>query len=382
MVKYFCMRTGIATFGLDYGRCPPWLFERMKRLARLLTEAILIEFGREEFLKRLSDPFFFQSFGTVLAFDWDASGLTTTTTGALKEALRGTEKTLGIFIAGGKGKTSLKTPEEIKNFSQHFSFNPTPLVYASKMSAKVDNSAVQDGFTLYHHSFIFTLRPPAGGSRQASLWTVIQQGMDTKQGRARRYHWLSDNVYDFVEEPHSGIKDTRITNFKYQMSNKTLNLVAKESKTTRNISAELVSETFPALLRDLKVLDYINFAFDRQRLEKTLNFAHEVKPSNFESLLGIRGVGAKTVRALSLISEIIYGAKPSYRDPARYSYAHGGKDGIPYSVDRQTYDRSIEILNRAIKKARMEISERKLAFKRLSPRRHKDPVHRWGMDQP
>lgn len=355
------MRTGIATFGLDYGRCPPWLFERMKRLGRLITEAIVLEFGNQEFVRRLSDPFFFQSFGTVLAFDWDASGLTTTTTGALKEALRGTERTLGIFVAGGKGKTSLKTPDDITRYADWHGFNPNPLVYASKMSAKVDNSAVQDGFTLYHHSFIFTLRQSSG----QALWTVVQQGMDTKRGRARRYHWLSDKVYDFVEEPHTGIKDAGITNYHLPITNKVLNLVAKKSRKTRDTSAKLVSEEFPTLLEDLKVLDYVNFPFDRHRLEKSLSTANDANPQNFEQLLGIRGVGPKSIRALSLISEIIYGAKPSYEDPARYAFAHGGKDAIPYPVDRVTYDKSIAILDRAVKKARLGYYERLHALRRL-----------------
>lgn len=354
------MRTGIATFGLDYGRCPPWLFARMKRLARLLTEAIVIEFGQEEFLRRMADPFFFQSFGTILAFDWDASGLTTTTTGALKEALRGTERTLGIFVAGGKGKTSLKTPDDIDMYSQRFSFDPKPLVYASKMSAKVDNTAVQDGFTLYHHTLLFTLRKGSGQAQQPQ-WAVVQQGMNSVKGRARRYHWLSDKVADFVQEPHSGIKDQGLM----MNDKKTLNLVHKKSKQTRDTSAELVSENFPTLLKDLKVLDYINFPFDRKRIEKSLRTANEHKPDNFEHLLGVRGVGPKTIRALSLVSEIIYGAKPSYEDPARYSYAHGGKDGIPYPVDQESYDKSINVLQRAITKARMDHSEKKTAFQKL-----------------
>lgn len=347
------MRTGIATFGLDYGRCPPWLFARMKRLGRLITEAIVLEYGNKEFVRRLSDPFFFQSFGTVLAFDWDASGLTTTTTGALKEALRGTERTLGIFVAGGKGKTSLKTPDDITRYADWHGFNPNPLVYASKMSAKVDNSAVQDGFTLYHHSFIFT---------KDGLWTVIQQGMDIGKGRARRYHWLSDKVEDFVEEPHAGIKDqSPITNHKSPV----LNLVAKKSRKTRDTSAKLVKEEFPTLLEDLKVLDYVNFPFNRRRLEKSLNFAHETNPDSFEQLLGVRGVGPKTIRALSLVSEIIYGAKPSYKDPARYSYAHGGKDAIPYPVDKATYDTSISVLEKAVKRARLGYYEKLHALRRL-----------------
>lgn len=348
------MRTGIATFGLDYGRCPPWLFERMKRLARLVTEAIVVEYGNKEFVRRMSDPFFFQSFGTVLAFDWDASGLTTTTTGALKEALRGTERTLGIFVAGGKGKTSLKTPDDINRYADWHGFEPKPLVYASKMSAKVDNTAVQDGFALYHHSFIFT---------KDGIWSVVQQGMNTEKGKARRYHWLSDKVEDFVETPHSGIRDT---NHQSLVTNhKVLNLVAKKSRKTRSTSAKLVKDEFPTLLEDIKVLDYVNFPFDKKRLEKSLRIANDNSPENFEQLLGTRGVGPKTIRALSLVSEIIYGAKPSYKDPARYSYAFGGKDGIPYPVDRETYDKSIDIIEQAVKKAKLGYYERLQALRRL-----------------
>ena len=220
------------------------------------------------------------------------------------------------------------------------------------MSAKVDNTAVQDGFTLYHHSFIFT---------KDGLWTVVQQGMDTGKGRARRYHWLSDKVEDFVENPHSGIKDTKLS----APSSKVLNLVAKKSRKTRDTSAKLVKEEFPTLIKDLKVLDYINFPFDRRRLEKSLNFAHETNPDSFEQLLGVRGVGPKTIRALSLVSEIIYGAKPSYKDPARYSYAHGGKDAIPYPVDKTTYDTSISVLEKAVKRARLGYYEKLNALRRL-----------------
>lgn len=348
------MRTGIATFGLDTGRCPPWLFARMKRLARLITEAVVLEFGNEEFLRRISDPFFFQSFGSVLAFDWDASGLTTTTTGALKEALRGTERTLGIFVAGGKGKTSRKTPDEIQALSNRFAVNPHPLVYASKMSAKVDNSAIQDGFQLYHHAFIFT----------KNRWAVIQQGMNTEKGRARRYHWLSDTMHDFTEEPHTGIADT-LSLYSDRINKQVLNLVDKKSKKTKEVATKLVSDNFKTLIGDLRVLDMTDMKFDKRRLEKSLRTAHEHKPENFEKLLGIYGVGPKTIRALSLVSEIIYGAKPSWEDPARYTYAHGGKDGIPYPVDRSTYDASIAILHRAVQKARLGYYERLSALKKI-----------------
>lgn len=350
------MRTGIATFGLDYGRCPPWLFARMKRLARLITEAIVLEFGNEEFLRRMSDPFFFQSFGSVLAFDWDASGLTTTTTGALKEALRGTEATLGIFVAGGKGKTSRKTPDDITNFGWRFSINPKPLVYASKIAAKVDNSAIQDGFQLYHHSFLFT---------KNGKWAIVQQGMNTQIGRARRYHWLSDGVKDFVEEPHAGINDAGTSKLQAPNS-KILNLIDKKSKHNKETSTELVREGMNTLTHDIRKLDMVGVKFNYKRLEKTLRLAHEAAPQTFENLLATRGVGPQTIRAVSLISEIIYGAKPSWEDPARYTYAHGGKDGIPYPVDKTTYDKSIEVLNRAVRKAHLGYYERLEALKRLN----------------
>lgn len=359
-------RTGIATFGLDYGRCPPWLFAKMKRLARLLTEAIVYEYSPTEFIRRMSDPFFFQSFGTILAFDWDASGLTTTTTAAIKEALRGTERSLGIFVAGGKGKTSLKTPDDIRAHFDNYQLTINKcdeLVYASKMSAKVDNTAIQDGFQLYHHAFFF--------DRQGN-WAVVQQGMSTSakgySGKplARRYHWLGERVKDFVEEPHTGIinpsKPWR--SGANPQKKEVLNLTAKESRNTKVVSVELINEP-RTLLKDIKVLDYVNQPFDQRRLEKTFWQASSQSPQNFENLLAIKGVGPKTVRALSLISELIYGAKPSYTDPARYSFAHGGKDGIPYFVDRKTYDQSIKVLERAVRKSKIGASERQEAFKKL-----------------
>lgn len=225
------MRTGIATVPLDYGRCPRWLFERMKRLARGIVLAIREEFGAEELLLRLSDPVWFQSLGCVLGFDFNSSGLTTTTLGALKESLRGLENELGIFVCGGKGKTSRKTPAQIQNWGEFLGFSVERvdrLVYASKISAKVDSSCLQNlqnPFQIYHHNLIFT---------KNGQWVVLQQGMAPQIQKARRYHWLSSNVKDFVEEPHSGIiSDVRV---------QPLNLTAKESKENKKISAELVRE--------------------------------------------------------------------------------------------------------------------------------------------
>ncbi|HEB46234.1 MAG TPA: DUF763 domain-containing protein, partial [Candidatus Nealsonbacteria bacterium] len=240
------MRTGIATVPLDYGRCPPWLFERMRTLGRGIALAIVEEFGSEELLKRLSDPVWFQSLGCVLGFDWNSSGLTTITMGALKEGLRGLENELGLFICGGKGKTSRKTPEQIQDWGEFLGFpleKIDELVYASKMSAKVDNTALQDGFQLYHHNLIFT---------KSGQWAVVQQGMSEQLSRARRYHWLSSNIkdplagseYNFIEEPHSGIiSDVKV---------KPLNLTAKESDENRKISASLVKEEPKRFFKDLK----------------------------------------------------------------------------------------------------------------------------------
>jgi len=373
-------RIGIATIPLDYGKCPYWLFERMKRLSRGIVLAIVEEFGPEEFLKRLSDPIWFQSLGCVIGFDWNSSGLTTTTLGALKEGIRGLEKELGIFVCGGKGKTSRKTPEQIQNWGEFLGWpveKVNKLIYTSKISAKVDNNALQDGFQLYHHNLIFS---------KSGQWAVVQQGMALDIQKARRYHWLSSNVRDFIEEPHSGI----ISDIKV----KPLNLTAKDSKENKKISTELIREEPKTFLRDIKLISekqntlikqkkfpgftemelknvefywhpVLREKFDLKRLEKTIFFAHSQIPQNFEELLATKGVGPKTIRALSLVAEIIYGAKPSYEDPARYSFAHGGKDSTPYPVDRKTYDQTLEIMERGIRKSKIAIREKIEAQGRL-----------------
>lgn len=396
------MRTGLAQIPLDYGTCPRWLFEKMTRLGRLIAEAIVLEFGPEEFIRRLANPFFFQSLGSVLAFDWNSSGLTTTLCGALKEALRGTEKDLGIFVAGGKGKTSRKTPQQIEDFGWRFGLDFAPqLIYASRMSAKVDSAALQDGFALYHHSFFFT---------KTGSWSVVQQGMNTEIKQARRYHWNSEVLrpakrdsgrapnyeqnsstgqaeLDFVEEPQAAIcSDVKV---------KPLNLVAKESSQTRDYSVDLIRENFNSLLRDLKRINQKNvlavrskklsmpplpfmslpadeqqppafLSFDYRRVEKILKGARQQNPANFEELLSKTTAGPTTLRALALVSEIIYGAKPSFEDPVRYSFAHGGKDGYPYAIDKENYEKSIAILQRAVTKAKIGQVEKIKILKRLS----------------
>jgi len=232
------MKTGVANLPLHYGKAPPWLFKRMVELSRGIVEVLIYEYGYDELLERLADPFWFQAFGCVLGFDWHSSGLTTTVCGALKEAMN--EENLGIVICGGKGKTSKKTPEEIEKFAEKLSMSTKKidnLKYASKMAAKVDNSALQDGYSLYHHTFIFT---------EKSKWAVIQQGMNSENRYARRYHWLSDDIKSFIEEPESAICcDSK--------ENKILNMVAKKSKDVRENSVVLINEDTNSLLKYTRI---------------------------------------------------------------------------------------------------------------------------------
>ena len=372
------MRTGIATVPLDYGKCPKWLFERMKRLAKGITLAIVEEFGAEEFLKRLSDPIWFQSLGCVIGFDWNSSGLTTTTLGALKEGLRGLEDDLGIYICGGKGKISRRTPNEIRMVGLTRGFNfYEKLIFVSKITAKVDSCLIQDGFQIYHHNIIFT---------KDGKFTVVQQGMNVNFQKARRYHWFSPRIKNFTEEPHSGI----ISDLKLRP----LNLVSRKSRKNKEISLELVREEPKTFFKDIQLISekphslikqkrlpnfcqmeledkefhyhpVIKEKFNLKKLKKIVEKAHFLKPENFEKLLMTEGVGPKTIRALSLVSEIIYGAKPSFEDPARYSFAHGGKDGTPYKVDKITFDKTIEIIEKGIEISKISLKEKEKAKQRL-----------------
>jgi hypothetical protein len=362
------MRTGTAYLPLHGGRAPAWLFSRMVRLAREITAHLVIEYGSDEVLRRLADPYWFQAFGCVLGFDWHSSGVTTTVTGALKEGLRGTEHELGVFVGGGKGAASRKTPAEIVQSCEGLSIDPAPLVYASRMSAKVDSAAVQDGYQLYHHAFFFT---PSGG------WCVVQQGMHGSNGMARRYHWLASRMHSFVNEPHTAIcaaSERGETSRTSAAESPTLNLVASESAGARAASATLAREKPGVVLRALQDLPLLSMPrrhavlladVNPQHLDRVLLKTYERAPDNFETLLGMEGVGAKTLRALALASEIIYGTPASTRDPARFSFAHGGKDGFPYPVDVETYDRTVHVLREAVNRATIDRSERVAALKRL-----------------
>jgi len=350
-------RTGTATLPLHYGRAPAWLFGRMKLLAREIIAALASEFGPGEILKRFSDPCWFQSLGCVLGFDWHSSGLTTTVMGAVKEGVRGLEKDLGLFVAGGKGSASRKTPDEIEFFGDKYSIEADRLVYASRMSAKVDNTAVQDGYQLYHHVILFT--------KQGS-WAVVQQGMSDANGMARRYHWLGDAVEDFVVEPHTAVCCDEKHPF--------LNMVDSGSEEARTLSASVAGRKPEEVLKDIEAVTleltkrhFITAAdISPKRMYKTLIATYERQPENFEALLGIRGVGPKTVRALSLVSELLYGKPPAYSDPARFSFAHGGKDGTPFPVDRTTYDRTIDVMKKAIESAKLGNEDKMKAIRKLA----------------
>jgi hypothetical protein len=379
------MKRRLANLPLHGGKAPPWLFRRMTRLAGAVTMAIVDEFGPAEMLRRLSDPWWFQAFGCVLGFDWHSSGVTTVTCGALKEAFKHFGPDLGICVAGGKGGTSRRTPDEIAAASDRFAIDGGDrLIYASRMSAKVDSAAVQDGFQLYHHVFLFT---------RDGQWCVVQQGLNGEQKAARRYHWLGERVDDFVCEPHGAISDLleRAPPASLTRQLTLLNMVADEA------SAAVVCENPDWVCSQIERYTEGPTLFaprnhrllprdvNRKHLRRILIAAHEKQPSSFEALLGTQGVGPATVLSLSLLAELIFDAPASHRDPAErfrppgqqsanerhwadYAYAHGGKDGTPFPVDRETYDRNIAVLTDAVRNARIGQNEKMTALRRLSGR--------------
>jgi hypothetical protein len=362
-------RTGYASLPLHTGKAPAWLFGRMVRLSREIVVYLAAEYGTREILRRLSDPFWFQALGCVLGFDWHSSGVTTTVCGAIKESLKEADRELGFFAAGGKGAVSRRTPAEITATCDRTGGDGQTLAYASRTAAKVDSAAVQDGYQLYHHVFFFT----ATGE-----WCVVQQGLSDATGLARRYHWLSDQVESFVNEPHAAVCCDRTGN--------TLNLVACDNDPVRHASAALARDKPEVTLRALQRVDPQKLRMSRlpllemprrhellpeidvagPYLEKILLKTYEQGPADFQALIGIDGVGPKTLRALALASELLHDTPATLRDPARFAFAHGGKDGIPFPVDRATYDRTIEIFNRALNRAAIDRSDKVRAFRRLA----------------
>jgi uncharacterized protein len=348
-------RSGSADLPLHYGYVPQWLAERMAKLGLAISESIIAEYGTHELLRRLSDPFWFQSFGAVMGMDWHSSGITTSVLGALKRAINPHSRELGIFICGGKGKFSREAPKELLSVAEHTGLNGIDLVRSSKLSAKVDNTAVQDGFQLYTHNFIVS---------NSGEWTVIQQGMRTGDKTARRYHWHSENIKSFVEEPHTAICGIN--------QGEILNLTAKEASRTREGMIMITRDKPELMLQEIQQLilpshhDVRSEDVDLKRLGSILWLANESHPENFEELLLLQGVGPRTLQSLTLVSEVIHGTPSRFKDPARFAFAHGGKDGHPFPVPIKVYDETISTLQTAVHKSKLGQTEKQQAIKALT----------------
>jgi hypothetical protein len=354
-------RTGMTDLPLHNGSAPRWLFNRMVKLAGAISDVMLLECGSEEYLRRLADPFWFQAFSCVLGFDWHSSGTTTVTCGALKKAMEGRKD---LVVVGGKGKVSLRTPEEIAFHADLCDLSEDhqqQLVYVSRMCAKVDSAAIQDGHRLYHHALMFD----AEGN-----WTVVQQGMSDTSGYARRYQWNSGAVREFVEEPHTAILGNQVDG--------ALDMTAERSEESRKVAVDLVCDGVQHVEKDILLVAKGQSTLDewcgerplKLHMPRTVNWralrtAYEFQPSNYEELLAIRGVGPSAVRALALTGELIYGAEPSWKDPVKFSFAVGGKDGVPYPVDRRAMDETIDYLVQGVNEAKIKKRERLEAMQRL-----------------
>jgi hypothetical protein len=364
-------RTGVASLPLHGGKAPAWLTVRMRKLAKEIASIMIEEQGTDALLKRLSDPFWFQAFGCVLGYDWHSSGVTTVVTGILKQALSPEEH--GIAVCGGKGKTSRKTPAEIIDVGGKFGFSDEQiqaLTYTSRMTAKVDNTAIQAGYQLYHHAFLVT---------ENKKWAVIQQGMSSNDRTARRYHWLSDTTTDFVVEPHNAVVGIKRPH--------ALNMTARTSEGARRASVDIAKEPTRKVMRLIEAarplhqkslkewlpqtsanpweqsLEILNMP--RNINWETLSRAYEFQPKNYEELLSVKGVGPATVRGLALVAELVYGEKPSWEDPVKFSFAYGGKDGVPFPVNRRAMDESIELLRQAVEAAKVGDKEKAHSLGRL-----------------
>ena len=367
-------RAGVANLPLHHGRAPQYLIARMSKMAKEITTIIVDQYGREEFLRRVADPYWFQALGCVLGYDWHSSGVTTVVTGILKQAISGHE--LGLAVCGGKGRASKKAPVEIGLIGEEFGFSDDSiesLRYASRMTAKVDNAAIQAGYQLYHHAFFVA---------EDKKWSVVQQGMCLEDRTARRYHWLSDSFKTFVVEPHSAI----VGDVK---RNSVLDMTAKQSEGSRKASVDIAKEDPRKLMRivdsaksefqrslgewlpakskrDSKEFQLETLSMPRNINWKTMREVYEFQPSNYEQLLAFRGVGPATIRGLALVAEVIYGEKSSWKDPVKYSFAYGGKDGVPYPVDRKAMDESIQILRQAVQEAKIGDPDKVRSLRKLT----------------
>ncbi|HET7643525.1 MAG TPA: DUF763 domain-containing protein [Nitrososphaeraceae archaeon] len=375
------MKRGIINLPLHGGHAPPYLVKRMIHLSSSITKIIIEEKGSVEFFRRISDPLWFQAFGSVLGFDWHSSGLTTVVTGVLKQSIK--YDTHGISLSGGKGKNSTKPKLEIPKLAEknyNLSTNRiNELVYASKMAAKVDSAAIQDGFNLYHHFILFD---------GLGNWTIIQQGLNKYNRMARRYHWISNETLNYINEPHTGIiGDERVpicldmTSTKSEENRKVCVDILKDGKSIKN-SIYKIMETNASHNLDKWIYrneaffnsnaltdNFTNiekYEFPRRINWKIMDKLYDIQPTKYEEIISQDGVGQSTVRALSLIAEIIFGTKASWSDPVKYTYAHGGKDGVPFPIARKTYDYSIKYLSEAIDGSEIEKKEKIESLKRLS----------------
>jgi hypothetical protein len=348
-------RSGSADLPLHNGFVPAWLAERMTRLGLAVTEALLCDYGQEEVIRRLADPFWFQCLGAVMGMDWHSSGITTSVMGALKKAINPRSRDLGIYICGGRGKHSRQTPVELLRVGERTGLDAASLVRSSKLSAKVDNTVVQDGFQLYLHCFVVTSQ---------GQWTVIQQGMNPESSTARRYHWHSADLRSFVEDPHTAVCGVN--------QGPILNLSDGQADTARSGVLAITREKPEIMVRDIQHLvlpahhDVRSADVNLRRLGAVLWLAHDRRPADFEELVLLEGVGPRTLQSLALVSEVIHGTPSRFRDPARFSFAHGGKDGHPFPVPTDVYDQTIGILQTAVHKAKLGQGERMEAIRSLS----------------
>jgi uncharacterized protein len=375
-------RAGSADLPLHGGQVPKWLADRMTRLGTVISEAVVHHYGRDEFLRRLAHPFWFQSFGAVMGMDWHSSGITTSVIGALKRGLTPLQKELGIHVCGGRGKYSRQTPQELVAIGERVGFDGAALATASRLVAKVDSAAVQDGFQLYLHGFIVT---------DEGHWVVVQQGMNGDRRQARRYHWLSEGLNSFVEEPHAAIEGPR--------RGEIINLTDRRAERSRRSQLEVLSSLGPdGVARELSALSagpsnaapaaelaqpllphLIMPAHHEvrpsdvllRRLHGTLAAAADRGPADFSELLLTPGVGARTVEALAIVAEVVHGAPYRFSDPARFSLAHGGKDRHPYPVPLRVYDETIRVLKSAVSNAKLGREEELGALQRLDEQARK-----------
>ncbi len=366
-------RSGMADLPLHNGYVPQWLAQRMAKLGLAVTEVLLADYGKDEVLRRLGDPFWFQSLGAVMGMDWHSSGITTSVMGALKRAINPHSRELGLYISGGKGNLSRQTPAEILKICEATGLDGVELVRSSKLSAKVDNTVVQDGFQLYLHCFVLS---------DQGRWTVIQQGMSSNDSMARRYHWHSAGLRSFVEDPHTAICGVN--------QGEILNLADTQADPARKAVLSLTREKPETMMREVQRLvmpshhDVRAPDVNLRRLGALLWLAHDRQPADFEELVLLEGVGPRTLQSLALVSEVIHGTPARFRDPARFAFAHGGKDGHPFPVPVNVYDETISILQSAVQKAKVGQSDKLEAVKKLGElarKAEKDFVPAGGLEE-